>query len=163
MQLTKDESMRQFPVWIARIGQGVYILVAVSFLIAAVVALVFAWIGFFHGLSRGVLPAIVNLINDALLILIILEVLETILNYLKSHILLLEPFLYIGIIAAIRRILATGSYISFLEGNINKDLLVAYLSDLGMNTLVIAVLVAALYILSKIREQPGLRDSPQPR
>jgi uncharacterized membrane protein (DUF373 family) len=135
--------------WLSRGGQWVYITVGLSFLVVAALTLVFAWINFFNGLSRGVLPAIVTLTNDILLILIILEVLETILNYLQSHVILLEPFLYIGVIAAVRRILASGAYLTILEGPIDKDIFYAYLWDLGMNTLVIVVLVFSIFLFSR--------------
>jgi uncharacterized membrane protein (DUF373 family) len=138
-----------FP-WLARAGQMAYIAVGISFLIVAILTLVFAWINFLSGLGKGnVLPAVVSLINDILLILIILEVLETILSYLQNHIILLEPFLYIGIIAAIRRILASGAYLSILEGSVNKDLFYAYLWDIGMNTMVIVALVFSVYLFSR--------------
>lgn len=141
--------------WLSQIGQFVYVLVGASFLIVALLGLTSAWINFFESVSRGVFPAIVSLTNDTLMILIILEVLETILSYLRTHVLLLEPFIYIGIIAAIRRILAAGASLSVLEGNANRELLITYLADLAMNTLVILILVFSVFLLSRASKAPA--------
>ncbi len=53
--------------------------------------------------------AIVSLISDLLLVVIIMEVLGTVIHYLKSHVTSLRPFLFIGIISATRGILLIGA------------------------------------------------------
>src|SRR5260370_7957673 len=56
--------------------------------------------------------AIIKLVSDLLLVLIIMEVLGTVVNFLKSHATSLRPFLFIGIVSATRGILSIGARLS---------------------------------------------------
>src|SRR5581483_5843517 len=56
------------------------------------------------GRCKGSLPG-AGLIHDLLLVIILLELFRTIINFLKTKIITREPFLYICIIASTRRIL----------------------------------------------------------
>ncbi len=62
----------------------------------------------YYALLNAVHPSrdsIIHLVNDVLLALIILELLWTVIRFLKKQKFILGPFLAIGIIAAVRRIL----------------------------------------------------------
>ena len=80
--------------------------------------------------------------------MIIMEILRTIINYLKSRDILLEPFLYIGIIAATRKMLTAGAEISFMQ-SMTDQIFYHYLLDLGVNALVVVSLGIALYLIGK--------------
>lgn len=56
--------------------------------------------------------SIVDMISGLLLVLIIVEILGTVIHYLKSHTTSLRPFLFIGIISATRSILSIGARLS---------------------------------------------------
>ncbi len=56
--------------------------------------------------------AIIKLVSDLLLVLIIMEVLGTVIHYLKAHATSLRPFLFIGIVSATRGILSIGARLS---------------------------------------------------
>jgi len=86
-----------------------YITAGFSFLLLGMVVFAHAWYTFLKTLASGVLPAALTLIHDLLLVVILLELFRTIINFLKTHIITLEPFLYICIIASTRRILTTGA------------------------------------------------------
>jgi uncharacterized membrane protein (DUF373 family) len=83
-----------------------------------------------------------------LLVIILLELFRTIINFLKTKIITLEPCLYICIIASTRRILTTGAQIANLE-DLTDQLFHRYLLDVGTNVLVILALVIALYVVRK--------------
>ncbi len=59
--------------------------------------------------------AIIKLVSDLLLVLIIMEVLGTVIHYLKEHATSLRPFLFIGIVSATRGILSIGARLSVQE------------------------------------------------
>jgi len=64
--------------------------------------------------------SIIHLVNDVLLALIILELLWTVIRFLKKQKFVLAPFLAIGTIAAVRRILLIEAQTSFME-NVPSD------------------------------------------
>ncbi len=129
----------------------IYLMTGISFLIIGVGAFVYSWISFMGEVQKGFLHSILTLINNLLLVMIIMEILRTIINYLKSQDILLEPFLYIGIIAATRKMLTAGAEISFMEMN-NDQIFYRYLLDLGVNALVVVALGIALYLIGKRRK-----------
>jgi len=95
----------------------IYLITGISFLILGFVAFFYSWAVFAIQIHKGVLHSILTLINDLLLVMIIMEILRTIINYMKSQEILLEPFLYIGIIAATRKMLTAGAELSFMAMN----------------------------------------------
>ncbi|MGQ0811235.1 MAG: phosphate-starvation-inducible PsiE family protein [Nitrospiraceae bacterium] len=129
-----------------------YITAGISFLGIGMVVFIHAWYIFATTVGSSVLPAVLALIHDLLLVIILLELFRTIINFLKTKIITLEPFLYICIIASTRRILTTGAQIAYME-DLSDQVFHRYLLDLGANVLVIVALVVAVYMV---------RKSPQP-
>jgi uncharacterized membrane protein (DUF373 family) len=88
--------------------------------------------------------AVIALVNDVLLALIILELLWTVIRFLKKQQFSLGPFLAIGIIAAIRRILLIEAQSSLMEHTP-----VEKLYEIGLSAGVIIVLMVAYYLSVK--------------
>jgi len=130
-----------------------YITTAVSFLVVGMVVFVHAWYSFMITVGGRVLGAVLALIHDLLLVIIVLELSRTIINFLKTKIITLEPFLYICIIASTRRILTIGAQIAYTE-DVTDPVFHRYLLDLGANVLVIVALVSAVY-MARRASQPG--------
>lgn len=101
--------------------------------------------------SAIVANAIIKLISDLLLVLIIMEVLSTVIHYLKSHATSLRPFLFIGIISATRGILSIGARLS-IETLTGTDFYQAMI-ELGVNALVILALGITLKMLGDIVDE----------
>ena len=131
-----------------------YITAGFSFLVLGMVVFTHAWYTFITRLASGVLPAALTLIHDLLLVVILLELFRTIINFLKTHIITLEPFLYICIIASTRRILTTGAETAYSE-NLTKEVFERYLLDVSVNVLVIVALVLAVFLVRR-----AMRSSP---
>lgn len=112
----------------------VYALVGASFLMAALISLVYSVVKFavafvgslgltvpgappsagaFSG--AGFATAIIDFVSDLLLTLIIMEVLGTVVHYLRTRATSLKPFLFIGIISATRGVLAVGARLSVAD------------------------------------------------
>ncbi|MHB8483771.1 MAG: phosphate-starvation-inducible PsiE family protein [Nitrospiria bacterium] len=126
----------------------IYLITGFSFLIIGIGAFFYSWFVFVFQVQKGFLHAILSLINNLLLVLIIMEILRTIINYLKIQDILLEPFLFIGIIAATRKMLTAGAEISIMEIT-DEKVFNHYLLDLGVNALVVVALGIALYLINK--------------
>jgi uncharacterized membrane protein (DUF373 family) len=91
--------------------------------------------------------SMIALINDVLLALIILELLWTVIRFLKKQKFSLGPFLAIGIIAAIRRILLIEAQTSLMEHTpVDK------LYEIGLSAIVIIILMIAYYLSVKAQK-----------
>lgn len=88
--------------------------------------------------------SMISLVNDVLLALIILELLWTVIRFLKKQRFFLGPFLAIGIIAGVRRILLIEAQTSLMEHTPSDKLI-----EIGLVTLVILVLMIAYYLSVK--------------
>jgi uncharacterized membrane protein (DUF373 family) len=97
--------------------------------------------------------AIIKFISDLLLVLIIMEVLSTVIHYLKAHATSLRPFLFIGIISATRGILSIGARLSVQKVALPSPEFTSDMIELGVNAVVILALGFTLKLLGKLVEQ----------
>jgi uncharacterized membrane protein (DUF373 family) len=116
--------------------------IAVGLLVAVAVAVVQALLG-------NALPdRAVTLLDRILLILMMVELLYTVQVSFREHTLAPEPFLIVGLIAAIRRLLVlTAEFAGLLQKN-DRAFQGAML-ELGLLTVMIVALVVSLVILRK--------------
>lgn len=118
------------------------------FHIVAALLLLIACSYIFYYATRNImkpsLDSMIHLVNDVLLALIILELLWTVIRFLKKQRFVLGPFLAIGVIAAVRRILLIEAQASFLE-----YVPVEKLYEIGLSAIVIIILMVAYYLSVK--------------
>jgi uncharacterized membrane protein (DUF373 family) len=120
----------------------VHIIVAVFLVAAALVVLGYAANNFIDLTVASTLLVI----NDVLFVLIIAELLWTIIRYLRREQFSLAPFLFIGIISSLRRILYIDAQMSLGTGerSFNENLM-----ELGTHVGIIFVLVVAYFLIKK--------------
>ncbi len=150
----------------------VYALVGASFLIAALVSLCYSIIKFALSLgnvegatftdiftSAGTGTALINFVSDLLLTLIIMEVLGTVVHYLRTRATSLKPFLFIGIISATRGVLAVGARLSVADfqqlSSGNAAEFRYSMIELGVNAGVIIALGLALRLIGRFLDEPA--------
>lgn len=126
-----------------------YITTGWSFLVISMVVFVRAWYLFAIAVGSKAVPAVLGLVHDLLLVIILLELFRTIINFLKTKVITLEPFLYICVIASTRRILTTGAQISYMD-ELTDPVFHRYLLDLGANVLVVVALIFAVYLARRV-------------
>src|SRR2546428_7425896 len=151
--MDKEPRQNLWIAWMETLDGLGYITAGFSFLLLGMVVFAHAWYTFLKTLASGVLPAALTLIHDLLLVVILLELFRTIINFLKTQVITLEPFLYIGIIASTRRILTTGAEAAY-SANLTNEQFGRYLLDVAVNVLVILALVFAVY-LARGRPEAG--------
>jgi len=143
MELNKTgESHLGFLEWLEKYG---YVSAGISFLILGMVVFVYGWFEFLTGFRDNLSRAILNLMNELLLVVILLELFRTVINFLKSRTISLEPFLQVGIIASVRRLLTIGAEMT-LQTAIPESRFNQYMYDAVMNVGVVLALVGALYL-----------------
>ncbi len=138
----------------------IYAIVGVCFFLGALFALGYSFWNFSIGMApiftftaqpSSVVKAIIQFVSDLLLVLIIMEVLGTVIHYLKSHETSLRPFLFIGIVSATRGILSIGARLSV--GDVKPGEFSNAMIELGVNAAVILALGVTLKLLGKVVEE----------
>ncbi len=143
MEQQRPELTEKFRKILVKIDIVYHVVAAVLLLAACSFMLYYALLNIMHP-SRD---SIIHLVNDVLLALIILELLWTVIRFLKRQKFILGPFLAIGMIAAVRRILLIEAQTSFME-----HVPVEKLYEIGLSAVVIIILMAAYYLSVKAQK-----------
>jgi len=122
----------------------VSIAVGVTLVALAATILVGGIVDFFRNTSLGLTLDATDLLDAVLLVLILVEVVHTVVLSLRAHQLSAEPFIVVGLVAAIRKILfSLGS-----QQHVAVSLLGIYLA-------MVAVLVASLVAIRLLDRHAG--------
>ncbi|HEV8584125.1 MAG TPA: phosphate-starvation-inducible PsiE family protein [Methylomirabilota bacterium] len=145
--------------WIARsfthVEDVLYVALGVLLSAGALVLLGDATRSFVTHLLAGTLPGrIIDLLDRVLLVLMFAEILYTVQVSFREHSLVPEPFLVVGLIAAIRRVLVITAEFGDLMENAGEKLQSAML-ELGLLTVLVLVLVASLVLLRRRPTMPS--------
>lgn len=92
--------------------------------------------------------AALEMLNELLLVLMILELLYTVRVSLKEHTLIAEPFLIVGLIAGVRRILVITAEAWGL-GETDPEQFDRAMLELGLLTVMTLVIVISILLLRK--------------
>lgn len=137
--------------WLDRLG---YMTAGFSLLILGMLIFTHAWYTFIIKANQaGLLPSGLKLLNDLLLVIILLELFRTVIRFLQTEVLDLEPYLAVGIIACTRRVLTASAELSHLTAMTDTQFY-QYLMDVGLNVTVIMVLTIGVFLVRKRPAQP---------
>jgi uncharacterized membrane protein (DUF373 family) len=145
--------------WIARsfthVEDVLYVALGVLLAAGALVLLADATLTFVTNLLAGTLPArIIGLLDRVLLVLMFAEILYTVQVSFREHALVPEPFLVVGLIAAIRRVLViTAEFADVKEAS--ADTFRTTMVELGLLTVLSLVLVVSLVLLRRRPTMPA--------
>jgi uncharacterized membrane protein (DUF373 family) len=101
-------------------------------------------------LSVSLSEKIVGLLDQVLLILMIVEILYTVQVSFREHTLVAEPFLIVGLIAAVRRVLILTAEFS-KPAEVTEAAFHNAMLELGLLTVLILALVLSLFLMKKQR------------
>jgi uncharacterized membrane protein (DUF373 family) len=133
--------------------------------LAALFALFMACQGLWQGLSaQASASTIVEVIDRLLVVFMLVEILHTVRISIRSHILVTEPFLIVGLIATIRRILVITLNAANLTNAANWSndgpaKLRASMIELALLGGIVMVLVIAIHILRKSKSPEEEEES----
>lgn len=113
----------------------------------AIAVLVSGVVDFVTGKDGSISAAASVLLDRVLLVLILVEIVYTVVLTLRAHRLVAQPFIVIGLIAVIRRVLVVFTPQSHVMESA---------ADLALLIGMVAVFVAALVAVSFIEKEPGL-------
>jgi len=137
--------------WIARsfthVEDVLYVALGVLLAAGALVLLADATLTFVANLIAGTLPGrMISLLDRVLLVLMFAEILYTVQVSFREHALVPEPFLVVGLIAAIRRVLVITAEFSDVK-DAGSAQFRATMVELGLLTVLSLVLVVSLVLL----------------
>ena len=149
-----------------QLGRGlgsfeVVLYASVGLLLAAAGILVLA--GTVSGLVRelhrgaGAVDVAVLVLDRVLLALIVGELLYTLRFVVRTHEIAVEPFLYIGLIAVVRRILIVTAQLE--RGAPAGRALTNILLEFGILGLLVPALAGAVFLVSRSRRSPSFSES----
>ena len=121
--------------------------VAIVLLVLAAVVLVRSFIDFFTS-QLSYTQALISAVDGVLVVIILVDIMRTVLTHLEGWGFPFRPFLVIGIIAAVRDILAVSTRLTFSQTATatTSPSISQSLFELGTNAGVILVLAVALFL-----------------
>jgi len=139
--------------WLARafthVEDAVYLGLGVLLAAGAVTLLVTSGFGFVRSVLAGAFADhVIELLDQVLLIFMIVEILYTVQVSFREHALVPEPFIVVGLIAVIRRVLVlTAEFGELLEKG--EHIFRNAMLELGLLTVMVIALVMALVLLRR--------------
>jgi phosphate starvation-inducible membrane PsiE len=142
--------------WIARgftaVEDVVYVGLGLLLAASALVLLVNGAVTFAQNVAANTLTAnIVVLLDRILLIFLIVELLYTVQVSFREHTVAPEPFLLVGIIAAIRRVLVITAEFGHVPA-LAEEIVHRFVVELAVLTVLVPVLVISLLLIRKRRD-----------
>ncbi|MGF1482781.1 MAG: phosphate-starvation-inducible PsiE family protein [Opitutales bacterium] len=158
MSTTAERFSGRVSEWISWAENVLYFIVAAFLGVAAFILLGATAVGFVEYAAKGAFAAaVLHALEDLLLVVMLVEVTHTVGISLKRRVLVCEPFLIVGIVAAVRRILViTAEQVTPSEAK-QVEFNMAML-ELGIVTVMILALVAGIFMLR--RAQRSNSSSP---
>lgn len=129
--------------------------VAIVLLVLAGVVLVRSFVDFLSA-PKGYPETLVSAVDGVLVVIILVDILRTVLTHLEGWSFPFRPFLVIGIIAAVRDILAVSTRLTLGAAGASQGSVPQSLEQLGTSAGVVLVLALALFLT---RDQNVSSDS----
>jgi hypothetical protein len=155
----------RFDEYLGKAEVAIYSILAAMLSVTAFAAIATAGNMLWDGSRHWTIAAqTLRVLNELLIVLMLVEILHTVRISIRSHVLVTEPFLVVGLIASIRRILVISLEMATLtkEGSWSSDgasIFRAAMIELGLLGLLVLVLVFSITLLR--RYPPALKDSEQ--
>ena len=131
---------------ITSLGENVIYAVIILLLFASAALLIYDEVKIFVHLTNGTLniKIIIEIIAKTLLLLMIIEILSTVRISIKEHTVCAEPFLIVGLIASIRRILIISVETAYVPEHFNH-----FMIEIGVLAVLIFVFILSIVLLRK--------------
>jgi uncharacterized membrane protein (DUF373 family) len=150
-----------------RVEHSLYLALGILLVVTSVLALAGAAATLWNGLGEwSSTETVFTVIDRLLFVLMLIEILHTVRASVESGSLNCEPFLVVGLIASIRRILViTLESSKITQGgswtDANEQQFRTSMTELGVLAMLILVMVASIYLLRRAKQRkpgPSLND-----
>ncbi len=135
--------------FLGRAESAVLILIGVVLVVLAVLMLGGAIMAVIHSAQEGhIREEAIEILDSVLLVMMTMEIVYTVAISLEAHALVAEPFLIIGAIAAIRRMLVITAT-STKDEHTAPEVFRNTLLELGLLALIVVTMAVSIYILKR--------------
>jgi uncharacterized membrane protein (DUF373 family) len=135
--------------YLSRAESVVLALVAVVLVVLAVMILGSSVVTLINSFFSGVIrDQAIDILDSVLLVMMMMEIVFTVTVSLQGHTLVAEPFLVIGAIAAIRRMLVITAESTKFEAT-NPEAFRSLLTELGLLGLIVVAMSVSVYVLRR--------------
>jgi uncharacterized membrane protein (DUF373 family) len=153
--MVEDGYRHHFDDYARKAEVGIYGILAVLLTVTALVALADGAVSLWNGVRAWTISSqTFEVLDHLLVVLMLVEILHTVSISIRSHVLVTEPFLVVGLIASIRRILViTLEASSLTKGGTwageSASIFHASMIELGLLGLLILILVFSITLLRR--------------
>jgi uncharacterized membrane protein (DUF373 family) len=153
--MAEDKLRTHFGDYIGKAEAGIYSILAVLISISALAAIATAAKVLWDALRHWTIATdMLRILDELLLVLMLVEILHTVRISIRSHILVIEPFLVVGLIASIRRMLVITLEAATLtkQGNWSPEVASVFhasMMELGLLGLLLLILVYSITLLRR--------------
>jgi len=160
-QMVDDNIRGRFDQYLSIVEVAIYSILAFLLSVTVLAGIVSAGKLLWDALSHwSIATQTLRVLNELLVVLMLVEILHTVRISIRSHVLVTEPFLVVGLIASIRRMLVISLEIATLtrEGswsNQGQSIFRSSMIELGVLGFVIFVLV---FSITLVRRYPPPKD-----
>ncbi len=146
--------------WLHRAESFILVLIAIVLILIAILLLGNSVLGLSRLIPPGndsttVRDVAIDILDSVLLVMMTMEIVYTVAVSLESHRLVAEPFLIIGAIAAIRRMLVITAESTKVETT-NPAQFTNLLAELGLLALIVVAMAVSIFVLRR-----SARDLPK--
>jgi phosphate starvation-inducible membrane PsiE len=151
--MSEDAKKKSWPSvgahFLGRAESAVLILIGGVLVVLAVLMLGGAMMNVYHATMEGkIREEAIEILDSVLLVMMTMEIVYTVAISLEAHALVAEPFLIIGAIAAIRRMLVITAT-STKDEHTLPEVFRNTLMELGLLALIVVTMALSIYILRK--------------
>jgi uncharacterized membrane protein (DUF373 family) len=137
----------------------IYLVIAITLVVMSVVSLISSTKALANVVVHGdVILGLTSVLNDILFVIILMELLGTVITHLSEGGFQLRPFLIIGIISSVRRVLVLGAQLSTTR-RLSTVAFDHALIELGVDATIVVILTVSLFIIQKIRSQSTKKEN----
>lgn len=146
--MTKKDRLDQ---WFRYSEDVIYIVIGILLILTAFLNIYTTVAEIFHDLKAGDdVKTVLHVIDRMLLTIMLVEILYTVRVSLKSHVLCAEPFLIVGLIAAVRRILVISVESAYMAEKFKNHMI-----EIGILGVLIFIFVGSIILLKKQNDGKG--------
>ena len=153
--MVEEKYRHHFEDYTRKAEVGIYAVLAVLLTVTAIASLADGAVMLWSGIrSWSISTQTLQVLDHLLVVLMLVEILHTVSISIRSHILVTEPFLVVGLIASIRRILVITLEASTLTkggawAGESESIFHASMVELGLLGLLILILVFSITLLRR--------------
>jgi uncharacterized membrane protein (DUF373 family) len=164
LQMVQDNLRQRFDHYLGRAEVAIYSILALLLSVTVFAGIASAGKLLWDALSHWTIATqTLRVLNELLVVLMLVEILHTVRISIRSHVLVTEPFLVVGLIASIRRILVISLEMATLTREANwsnqgESIFRTSMIELGLLGLLVLIFVFCITLVRRYPPPPDFKN-----